>query len=44
MGLIVGCFFFLCVGYVAWCGRIVGPDPSELPMGLGDEAEREALR
>jgi hypothetical protein len=44
MGLIVLCFFFLCVGYVAWCGRIVGPDPSELPMGGADEAEREPQR
>ena len=33
MGLIVLSFFFLCVGYVAWCGRILGPDPDELPMG-----------
>ena len=44
MGLIVLCFFFLCIGYVGWCGRIVGPDPNELPMGLSDEAEREAQR
>ena len=33
MGLIVLGFFFLCVGYVGWCGRILGPDPDDLPMG-----------
>ena len=44
MGLTILCFFFLCVGYVGWCGRIVGPDPSELPMGTGEDAERETQR
>ena len=26
MGLIVLSFFGICVAYVAWCNRIIGPD------------------
>jgi hypothetical protein len=22
-------FFFAAIGYVGWCGRIIGPDPEE---------------
>ena len=30
MGVMVLAFFLACVGYVGWCGRIIGPDPDEL--------------
>ena len=30
MGLVILAFFAVCVGYVGWCGRIIGPDPEEL--------------
>ena len=29
MGLVVLGFFFVCICYVSWCGRIIGPDPDE---------------
>lgn len=27
MVLVVLAFFVVCIGYVTWCGRIIGPDP-----------------
>ncbi len=27
MVLLVLAFFGVCVGYVSWCDRIIGPDP-----------------
>ena len=32
-------FFSLCIAYVWWCDRIIGPDPD----GLADTAEPDAL-
>ena len=29
MLLLTGAFFALCVAYVQWCDRIIGPDPAE---------------
>ena len=34
---IIAVFFALCVAYVRWCDRIIGPDPGELrDDDLGD--------
>ena len=33
VGLILA-FFFGCIGYVTWCGRIIGPDPEDLDVDL----------
>jgi hypothetical protein len=30
MGLVILAFFFVCIGYVTWCSRIIGPDPEQL--------------
>ena len=30
-------FFALCVAYVRWCDRIIGPDPADLGDGDVDE-------
>ena len=38
MGLVILAFFFLCVGYVSWCGRIIGPDPEELDASAAPPA------
>jgi hypothetical protein len=27
---IIAVFFALCVAYVRWCDRIIGPDPADL--------------
>jgi hypothetical protein len=27
MLLMIGAFFALCIAYVWWCDRIIGPDP-----------------
>ena len=37
-------FFALCVAYVSWCDRIIGPDPFEADdeIGTHDEATRVA--
>ena len=37
-------FFALCVAYVSWCDRIIGPDPFEAngEIGTRDEAIRFA--
>ena len=32
-------FFALCVAYVRWCDRIIGPDPD----GLGDDDVEETM-
>jgi len=29
MLLSISAFFGLCIAYVAWCDRIIGPDPAE---------------
>ena len=41
MGVVVLAFFFVSVGYVGWCGRIIGPDPTDIEMGSA-RAESEA--
>lgn len=38
MLLLTGAFFALCVAYVQWCDRIIGPDPAEPSTG---EPQRE---
>ena len=30
-------FFALCVAYVWWCDRIIGPDPADLTEELTEE-------
>jgi hypothetical protein len=30
MLLLIAAFFALCVAYVWWCDRIIGPDPDDL--------------
>ena len=42
MGLVVLAFFVACVGYVGWCGRIIGPDPADLEMGSEPTGEGAA--
>jgi hypothetical protein len=37
MLLLIAAFFALCVAYVYWCDRIIGPDP-DVPTADGDEA------
>jgi hypothetical protein len=29
MLLLIATFFALCIAYVWWCDRIIGPDPAE---------------
>jgi hypothetical protein len=29
--LLVAAFFALCIAYVWWCDRIIGPDAAEVP-------------
>ncbi len=38
MVLVILTFFFACIGYVTWCGRIIGPDPDELDADLDAES------
>ena len=38
MLLLTGAFFALCVAYVQWCDRIIGPDAAEPSTG---EPQRE---
>ena len=40
---VIACFFALCVAYVRWCDRIIGPDPDldeadPLASGMPDSA------
>ncbi len=37
---IVAAFFALCVAYVRWCDRIIGPDPDDLRDDDAPIAER----
>ena len=37
MVLMILAFFFGCIGYVTWCGRIIGPDPEEMDAALDSE-------
>ena len=30
MLLLIAAFFVLCIAYVWWCDRIIGPDPVEV--------------
>jgi hypothetical protein len=36
---VIAAFFALCVAYVWWCDRIIGPDPERLGEAVEDEAE-----
>jgi hypothetical protein len=38
MLLVIATFFALCIAYVAWCDRIIGPDTAE----VGAEARTDA--
>ena len=46
MLLLIGLFFAVCIAYVAWCDRIIGPDPAESvqyrTIGENDVAGRVA--
>jgi hypothetical protein len=37
---IIAGFFLLCVAYVRWCDRIIGPDPDDL---RDDDVEVDAV-
>jgi hypothetical protein len=39
---VVAAFFMLCVAYVRWCDRIIGPDPDGLAAGDGAAEDRAA--
>jgi hypothetical protein len=32
--LLIAAFFAVCIAYVWWCDRIIGPDPVDLPDAL----------
>ena len=34
MLLLIAAFFVMCVGYVWWCDRIIGPDPAEAALDV----------
>jgi hypothetical protein len=42
MLLLIAGFFALCIAYVWWCDRIIGPDPADL-ADHPDEAREPAL-
>jgi len=33
---VISAFFALCVVYVRWCDRIIGPDMTSLAVGAGE--------
>lgn len=35
MMLLIAAFFAVCIAYVWWCDRIIGPDPAELGGASG---------
>jgi len=39
--VIIAVFFGLCVAYVRWCDRIIGPDPDDLRDDDVDEPTAE---
>jgi hypothetical protein len=45
MVLVLLGFFALCVAYVGWCGRIIGPDPDDPddPDDLDESGEPTAV-
>jgi hypothetical protein len=36
MLLLIAAFFAACIAYVAWCDRIIGPDPAEASTSTGE--------
>jgi hypothetical protein len=38
MLLVIAAFFAVCIAYVRWCDRIIGPDPGDLAED-GDDLE-----
>jgi hypothetical protein len=38
MLLLIAAFFAVCIAYVWWCDRIIGPDPADLS---GDDLATE---
>jgi hypothetical protein len=41
MLLLIAAFFAVCVAYVRWCDRIIGPDPVDLGEGAHPQAKPE---
>jgi hypothetical protein len=41
MLLLIAAFFAVCIAYVWWCDRMIGPDPTDLADH--DEAELESV-
>ncbi len=42
MVLVILTFFLGCIGYVTWCGRIIGPDPEDLDVDLALAGDSDA--
>jgi hypothetical protein len=40
---IIAVFFALCVAYVRWCDRIIGPDPDDLRDEDVDESTADGI-
>ena len=38
MLLLIAAFFAVCIAYVAWCDRIIGPDPAEAGVDIRTDA------
>ena len=43
MLVLIAAFFALCIAYVAWCDRIIGPDPVELGAAGGSDARANEI-
>ena len=39
----IAAFFVVCVAYVVWCDRMIGPDPAVKPDGAIDRIEAEEV-
>ena len=41
MLVLITAFFILCLAYVRWCDRIIGPDPADVSdeAAVADEAQ-----
>jgi hypothetical protein len=39
---VIAAFFLVCLAYVRWCDRIIGPDPAETPgeARVADDVEQ----
>ena len=44
MLVLIAAFFALCIAYVWWCDRIIGPDPAETSASAGtDTGENDVV-